>query len=110
MMKLNEYQELTQRTRNEELGTVQEFANYALGLNGEAGEVADHIKKGIFHGHEMNRHDIAKELGDCLWYISNLAKLSGWTLEQIATMNVAKLMKRYPKGFDKERSVNRVEQ
>lgn len=106
-MNLNEYQALALRTRNEEIGTVQELANYALGLNGEAGEVADHIKKGIFHGHEMNRHDLAKELGDCLWYIANLSKVAGFTLEDIAVMNVNKLKKRYPEGFDKEKSVNR---
>ena len=108
-MKLNEYQEMALRTRNEDVGTVQEFANYALGLNGEAGEVADHIKKGIFHGHEMNRHELAKELGDCLWYIANLSKLAGFSLEQVATMNVTKLMNRYPEGFDKTASVNRKE-
>jgi NTP pyrophosphatase (non-canonical NTP hydrolase) len=106
-MNLNEYQTHALRTHNEKLGQVQAFANYALGLNGEAGEVADHIKKGIFHGHEMNRHELAKELGDCLWYIANLSNLAGFTLDQIAEMNVTKLMKRYPEGFDKERSVNR---
>lgn len=106
-MKLNEYQDQANRTKNSDIGFVQEFANYALGLNGEAGEVADHIKKGIFHGHEMNRHELAKELGDVLWYVANLATLAGFTLEQIATMNVQKLMNRYPAGFDKERSVNR---
>lgn len=108
-MDLNQYQEHALRTHNEDLGTVQSLANYALGLTGEAGEVADHIKKGIFHGHEMNRHELAKELGDCLWYISNLAHLAGFTLDMIAEMNVTKLMKRYPNGFDKEKSVNRVE-
>lgn len=108
-MKLNEYQELALRTHNEELSQPQAFCNYALGLTGEAGEVADHIKKGVFHGHEMNRHDIAKELGDVLWYAANLANLIGMSLEQVATMNVAKLMRRYPNGFDIEKSIHRVE-
>lgn len=109
-MKLNEYQELALRTHNEDAGQVQSLTNYALGLNGEAGEVADHIKKGIFHGHEMNRHELAKELGDVLWYVANLSNLIGMSLDQIATMNVTKLMKRYPNGFEKEKSVNRVDQ
>ncbi|WP_447579913.1 nucleoside triphosphate pyrophosphohydrolase family protein [Acinetobacter baumannii] len=108
-MKLNEYQELAKRTHNEELSQPQAFCNYALGITGEAGEVADHIKKGVFHGHEMNRHELAKELGDVMWYVANLAHLAGFTLEQVATMNVTKLMKRYPDGFDAERSVNRVD-
>lgn len=106
-MKLNEYQELALRTHDESMGQVQAFCNYALGLTGESGEVADHIKKGIFQGHEMDRHEIAKELGDVLWYVANLSNLIGMSLEQVATMNVTKLMKRYPSGFDKERSVNR---
>jgi NTP pyrophosphatase (non-canonical NTP hydrolase) len=108
-MNLNQYQEHALRTHNERLSQVQSLANYALGLTGEAGEVADHIKKGIFHGHEMNRHELAKELGDCLWYIANLSHMAGFTLDQIAEMNVTKLMKRYPDGFSKEKSVNRVE-
>jgi NTP pyrophosphatase (non-canonical NTP hydrolase) len=108
-MNLNEYQNLALRTHNEDLGQVQAFCNYALGLNGEAGEVADMIKKGIFHGHEMNRHEIAKELGDVMWYVANISNLIGMTLDQVATMNVTKLMKRYPNGFDKEKSVNRSE-
>jgi NTP pyrophosphatase (non-canonical NTP hydrolase) len=108
-LKLNEYQELALRTHNIDLPQVQAFCNYALGLTGEAGEVADHIKKGVFHGHEMNRHDIAKELGDVMWYVSNLAKLINFTLDDIAIMNVNKLKKRYPEGFSKEFSINRVE-
>jgi NTP pyrophosphatase (non-canonical NTP hydrolase) len=109
MMNLNEYQELALRTHNEDLGQVQAFANYALGLSGESGEVADHIKKGIFHGHEMNRHEIAKELGDVMWYVANLSNLIGMKLDQVAEMNVTKLKKRYPEGFDKEKSVKRNE-
>ena len=108
-MKLNEYQELALRTRNEGISQPQELCNYALGLTGEAGEVADLIKKGVFHGHEMNRHEIAKEIGDVLWYAANLANLIGMSLEQVATMNVTKLMKRYPEGFSKEKSLERVD-
>ena len=108
-MNFNEYQELAGRTSNGEGSTPQALTNYALGLNGEDGEVGDMIKKGVFHGHEMNRHEIAKELGDCMWYISQLARLTGFTLEEIAIMNINKLKKRYPDGFSSKASVNRVE-
>ncbi|MEK3819669.1 nucleoside triphosphate pyrophosphohydrolase family protein [Cytobacillus sp. FSL W8-0315] len=108
-MKLNEYQELAKRTHNEDLPQPQALCNYALGITGEAGEVADHIKKGVFHGHEMNRHELAKELGDVMWYVANLANLAGFTLEQVATMNVTKLMKRFPNGFNSEDSKKRVD-
>ena len=106
-MGLNEYQELAKRTHTTKLSEKETFANYALGLNGEAGEVADMLKKGMFHGHEMNRHEIAKELGDVLWYVSLLAHLLDFSLDEIATMNIQKLMARYPDGFDEVRSVNR---
>ena len=47
------------------------------------------------------------ELGDVLWYVSELASGLGATLEEIAERNIEKLYKRYPDGFATERSVNR---
>jgi len=72
-----------------------------LGLSGEAGEVAEKVKKNIrkskfgsfeFYGNELD--DIAKELGDVLWYVSALATDIGYSLEDIAQMNVEKLKSR----------------
>ncbi len=83
------------------------LARDALGLTGEAGEVADLIKKHIGHGHPLDKTKTAKELGDDFWYIAVLACRIGYTLEDIARMNVAKLMARYPEGFSSERSINR---
>jgi len=82
----------------------------ALGLNGEAGEIADHVKKVLFHGHPLDedtRDKIAREIGDILWYCAMGAKGIGLGLGEIATMNVEKLRKRYPEGFSVERSINR---
>ncbi|MDX8367887.1 nucleoside triphosphate pyrophosphohydrolase family protein [Cytobacillus sp. IB215665] len=103
----NEYQDLASRTANEELNGPQAMCNYSMGAAGEAGEALDMIKKIVFHDHELNRHELAKELGDQLWYISQLARLINFSLEDIATMNVNKLKARYPEGFSSERSVNR---
>ncbi|SDM17828.1 nucleoside triphosphate pyrophosphohydrolase family protein [Bacillus sp. OK048] len=105
-MKLNEYQEISARTANSH---DFELANYGLGITGEAGEVADLIKKAVFHGHAIPKDAIKKELGDVLWYLSQIARLAGLTLEEVATGNIEKLMKRYPDGFSRERSVNRCE-
>ena len=80
-----------------------------MGTNGEAGEVEDEIKKFAFQGHELNREKVAKELGDVMWYISQLARVLGYTLEEIAQMNVEKLIKRYPSGFKSEDSLKRVD-
>ena len=70
-----------------------------MGVAGEAGEVADMIKKHLGHGHDLDRDKLIKELGDCLWYTATLAKLIGCTLSDVAQQNVEKLAKRYPGGF-----------
>lgn len=107
-MKLNEYQEVSKRTMpKEDMKKVS--ANYALGLTGESGEVADIIKKWVFHGHSLDRMELKKELGDVLHYLSGLCTIHHFTLEEVATANIEKLMKRYPSGFSTERSVNRVD-
>ena len=66
----------------------------ALGLAGEAGEVADKVKKIIRDGKTDSHHDIALELGDVLWYVASLAHDLGYTMQSIAEMNVNKLQKR----------------
>jgi NTP pyrophosphatase (non-canonical NTP hydrolase) len=105
-MRMNEYQGLASRTANDH---EYSLINYGLGLTGESGEVADIIKKHMFHGHEMDNQDILKELGDVLWYVSNIARECGFSLETVASQNINKLKKRYPEGFSTERSVNRDE-
>jgi NTP pyrophosphatase (non-canonical NTP hydrolase) len=79
----------------------------AMGISGEAGEVTDYLKKVVFHSHELNKEKLAEELGDVLWYLACTAELIGYDLEEIAEMNIEKLKKRYPEGWDVERSKNR---
>ena len=78
----------------------------ALGMNGEAGEVADKVKKVLRDFAVMYdsngsivlpsniREEIAKEIGDVLWYVATMANDIGYTLEEIATMNYQKLKSR----------------
>lgn len=80
----------------------------ALGLTGEAGEVADHIKKHLGHGHPLDLDDLRKELGDVLWYVAELSSTLGLDLGEVAQGNVDKLLARYPDGFSSERSQNRA--
>ena len=108
-MELNKYQEVALRTHNTDSNITEALTNYALGLTGESGEVADIIKKHIFHGHELNKDEIVKELGDVLWYLSSLASMCNVTLDEVAGHNLNKLGNRYPNGFNPLNSINRVE-
>jgi NTP pyrophosphatase (non-canonical NTP hydrolase) len=107
-MKLNEYQELSKRTMPKEVG-LESKANYAMGLSGEAGEVTDLLKKELFHGHPSDPLSVLKELGDTLHYLAGLATMYGFTLEEVATKNIQKLMKRFPEGFNESDSIKRVD-
>jgi NTP pyrophosphatase (non-canonical NTP hydrolase) len=69
----------------------------ALGLAGEAGEVAEKIKKWIRDGN-LDRDAIAKELGDVLWYIAAMATDLDLDLDRIADMNIQKLADREMRG------------
>ncbi|MDD2274302.1 MAG: nucleoside triphosphate pyrophosphohydrolase family protein [Candidatus Pacebacteria bacterium] len=74
------------------------FIYPTLGLVGEAGEVAEKMKKvlrdndGIIS--EEKREEITKELGDVLWYIANLSKELNVSLEDVALKNIEKLQSR----------------
>lgn len=103
----NEYQISAMRTSSKTISADQHLINGALGLAGEAGEVADIVKKAYMQGHELNREHIAKELGDICWYIAETATAIGYDLDTIMQMNIDKLKKRYPDGFTTERSQNR---
>lgn len=108
-MNFKEYQELAMRTRNTKLTEKEHLTNGALGLNGEAGEVADVVKKHMMQGHMLDAEHIIKELGDCLWYIAETATTLGVSMEEIAEKNIEKLKKRYPEGFDTANSQHRKE-
>ena len=105
---LDEFQRLASRTANVHAGPqTDHLANFALGLTGEAGEVADMVKIHIFHGHRLDETEMKKELGDVLWYVSQLAEVLDMDLSDIADMNIKKLQKRYPLGFSEQDSQNR---
>lgn len=110
-MTINEYQKLALRTANTDAMKIpsEKITNGVLGLLGEAGEVADHIKKYRYQGHKIDFDYLAKELGDICWYISLLADGIGFDLETIMRMNIDKLKKRYPDGFDVDKSIHRGE-
>ena len=81
----------------------------AIGLAGEAGEVCELVKKGIFHQHGLDREKLAKELGDCLWYIAALCTKTGLDMGEVMEENINKLKLRYPNGYSSDDSQKRVD-
>lgn len=107
-MTVNEYHGLAVRTAPK-LDEDSMLINAALGLTGEAGEVADLVKKCYYQGHDLDMDAIVEELGDVAWYIALACQALGFSMEEVLRMNIEKLQKRYPDGFDAQKSRNRTE-
>lgn len=79
-----------------------QFIYPGLGLAGEAGEVAEHIKKMLRDDNAQvtpkRREEVKKELGDVLWYVSQLATDFKLSLEDIACENLKKIFSRQKRG------------
>ena len=103
---LNDYQRMARRTAGTKRKS-DKMEEALLGLAGEVGELCDHYKKNKNQGHVLSYDHMAEEAGDVMWYLAEIADALGLTLEDIARRNIDKLRKRYPDGFDPERSINR---
>lgn len=113
-MDANQYQALAARTlvdrpgieiSDREMMIVWE----ALGLAGEAGEVANHVKKGVFHQHGLDLEKLKNEIGDTLWYAAALCTTLGLDIAEIMQANIKKLEVRYPNGYNAADSKRRVD-
>ena len=93
-MELNEYQRKAFETA---LPTTKNEPYMALGIGNEAGEVQGKIKKRL-RGDKVYSDDIAKEIGDVLWYCAGLATVLGYDLDEIAQQNIDKLESRKVRG------------
>ena len=106
-MTINEYQKLAMTTLNPELSPKDVLINGVMGLCGESGEAIDIVKKWLAQGHELDKEKLARELGDIAWYLAETAWALEIPLEEIFQANIDKLKKRYPQGFDSQRSIHR---
>ena len=92
---------------------IDRLLTAGVGLNAEAGEFLEIIKKMIFQGKpwsEDNREHLVIELGDAIWYIANACMALEVSFDEVVKLNVEKLKKRYPGGqFDVYYSENREE-
>ena len=78
------YRELVEKTCSP---TGRDLINVGLGLCGEAGEVADLIKKALYKNQAVDHDKLIKELGDVRWYLELACILSGTTIEEIEAVN-----------------------
>jgi len=109
-----EYQLLASRTApakpERELTTQEQMLiRHLLGIAGEAGEMIEHVKKGIYHNHGIEPDKLHKEIGDLLWYIAAICDVMEFNLDEVMRQNILKLAERYPSGFSQLRSINRKE-
>ena len=101
MMDFNEYQKESFKTwypkefTKELDGKFNKGMTQALmGLFGDPAEVAEKIKKSIRDGNEIDKKEIGKELGDVLYYLTRIGEYFDLTLEEVAEMNIEKLVDR----------------
>lgn len=98
-MTLNEYQQKALETAFYPMPIIYP----ALGMCGEAGEVADKVKKILRDNNceftEEKKHELAKEIGDVMWYCATLANDLGYSLDDIGQMNYDKLHSRQLRGM-----------
>lgn len=87
--------------------TQHRMINGALGLAGEAGEVVDIIKKHVQYGKALDVALLKEELGDMLYYAGLLMLAVDTDFKEVMEMNTAKLLKRFPHGFDASRAINK---
>ena len=102
------YPTIVKQTSNRE-SLHETLGNIGLGLTGEAGEVADILKKYLHHGHDLDVNALILELGDIMYYICWLCLQIGVDFSELCFENMEKLNKRYPAGFDPDKSIHREE-
>jgi len=101
-MTFDEYQQQALTTVLSTGDKFKDLLHWVLGINGESGEVAEKLKKiirdkdGVVS--EEDKQELAKELGDVLWYLAVFAQDLGVSLDDIAAQNLAKLKSRKDRG------------
>lgn len=96
------FEEYQQAARSTALYPAEHQVIYpALGLVGEAGEIANKIKKTLRGDKELDRDVLADEMGDVLWYLAALASDLDLNLDDVAQRNVEKLSDRKARGVIK---------
>lgn len=106
-MDFYEYQDETERTAPQLGSELEDQLHMVVGISTEAGELLDAYKKHWAYGKELDRVNVKEELGDLLWYMSNLMRMLDIDFERTLETNVAKLKARYKEKFSTDEALNR---
>ena len=115
-MDSQEYKKLATKTEANDFNSIKERLNDdgmirilhgAMGLNTEAGELMDALKKHIFYNKPLDKSNLFEELGDLFWYMALICDELGFDFETIMEKNIAKLKVRYGHKFSSEKAEHR---
>ena len=98
-MDFNEYQKKAMVTKCPYETKKDQIINALLGLAGETGEIHEMFKKHYSVGSKIDIENLRKEIGDVLWYLTEMCDVFGFTLEDCAERNIAKLKARHGDKF-----------
>ena len=82
----------------------------SMQLSIRSGVIVDHMKKVCFQGRELDEDLVLGNLEEALFLTSQIAYVLEYKLSEVVNMNVTKLRKRYPNGFEVKRSENRIDE
>jgi NTP pyrophosphatase (non-canonical NTP hydrolase) len=110
-MNLDEYQKQALTTVLATEDKFKDLLHWVLGINGESGEIAEKVKKIIRDKNgqvsEADKQELAKEIGDVLWYLAVFADQLGFSFNDVAQQNLDKLQSRKKRGVLKGSGDNR---
>ena len=86
---------------------IKRLLHAGMGLSTEAGEFLDSLKKHIFYGKELDRINLAEEVGDLFWYLAIVADELGFEFESVMNKNIEKLKARYGEKFSEDKANKR---
>lgn len=92
---------------HERMVSCSRLMHSAMGMNTEAGEFIDALKKHVFYGKVLDKVNLKEEIGDLLWYCAIACSELGISLDEVMTQNIDKLKLRYPNKFNSEDAINR---
>jgi NTP pyrophosphatase (non-canonical NTP hydrolase) len=110
-MDFDEYQKLAQQTVIRHPDPLMDKTIWVLGISGEASEIAEKWKKIVaYEKGELTKEkiaDLTKEMGDVLWYLAALADSLGISFQEVASLNIEKVLSRQKRGVTKGKGDNR---